>query len=146
MWRNWYTRTFEGRVGLPCGFKSRHRHHKRSNDRKPLLLLFMSRELARIFCKKSCKIWGSVDKSAYLRCKARVPYARQRSGKVPPKEVLKNKVPPYLYFVRHCLTYLLITNYIHFRNNIRIFKESRRHNDFRQCCYLYLYLIKLIDK
>jgi hypothetical protein len=71
----------------------------------------MSRELARIFCKKCCKIWGSADKSAYLRCKARVPYARQRSGKVPPKEVLKNKIPPYLYFVRHCLTYKLnITN------------------------------------
>ena len=25
-WRNWQTRTFEGRVGQPCGFKSRLRH------------------------------------------------------------------------------------------------------------------------
>ena len=26
MWRNWYTRTFEGRVALPCEFESRHPH------------------------------------------------------------------------------------------------------------------------
>ena len=25
-WRNWQTRTFEGRMGFPCGFKSRLRH------------------------------------------------------------------------------------------------------------------------
>ena len=33
---------------------------------------------------------GSADKSAYLRCRARVPYARQRSGKVPPSIFLLN--------------------------------------------------------
>ena len=26
VWRNWYTRTFEGRVALPCEFESRHPH------------------------------------------------------------------------------------------------------------------------
>ena len=27
-WRNWQTRTFEGRVDSPYGFKSRFSHHK----------------------------------------------------------------------------------------------------------------------
>lgn len=26
MWRNWYTRTLEVRVALPCEFESRHPH------------------------------------------------------------------------------------------------------------------------
>ena len=29
-WRNWQTRTFEGRVDLPYGFKSRFSHHPKS--------------------------------------------------------------------------------------------------------------------
>jgi hypothetical protein len=28
MWRNWYTRTLEVRVALPCEFESRHPHFK----------------------------------------------------------------------------------------------------------------------
>ena len=29
-WRNWQTRTFEGRVVTPYGFKSRFSHHKKA--------------------------------------------------------------------------------------------------------------------
>ena len=32
MWRNWYTRTFEGRVALPCEFESRHPHFQSKSD------------------------------------------------------------------------------------------------------------------
>ncbi len=31
-WRNWQTRTFEGRVVTPYGFKSRFSHHKKTPD------------------------------------------------------------------------------------------------------------------
>ena len=39
-WRNWQTRTFEGRVVLPYGFKSRFSHQKQERF---LPLLFFSR-------------------------------------------------------------------------------------------------------
>ena len=42
-WRNWQTRTFEGRVDLPYGFKSRFSHHKGIS--LELMPLFFSRLL-----------------------------------------------------------------------------------------------------
>ena len=36
-WRNWQTRTFEGRVVTPYGFKSRLSHHAKKQTRKSLL-------------------------------------------------------------------------------------------------------------
>ncbi len=43
MWRNWYTRTFEGRVALPCEFESRHPHIKLKALLNTVPLLFGSR-------------------------------------------------------------------------------------------------------
>ena len=40
MWRNWQTRTFEGRVVFPYGFKS---HHPHQNKRTPNGVLFVLR-------------------------------------------------------------------------------------------------------
>ncbi len=39
MWRNWYTRTFEGRVALPYEFESRHPHLFYPNRTRPYFCL-----------------------------------------------------------------------------------------------------------
>ena len=39
-WRNWQTRTFEGRVDLPYGFKSRFSHHKGISKKKLMPFLY----------------------------------------------------------------------------------------------------------
>ena len=44
-WRNWQTRTFEGRVDLPYGFKSRFSHHKGISVLR-LMPLFCLKELS----------------------------------------------------------------------------------------------------
>ncbi len=41
MWRNWYTRTLEVRVALPCEFESRHPHVKKETLRAMSLFLFL---------------------------------------------------------------------------------------------------------
>ncbi len=41
MWRNWYTRTFEGRVALPYEFESRHPHFFTRIEHDPI---FVSKE------------------------------------------------------------------------------------------------------
>ena len=38
MWRNWYTRTFEGRVALPYEFESRHPHFLIKYETRPIFL------------------------------------------------------------------------------------------------------------
>ena len=45
------------------------------------------------------KFIGSANKLAYLRCRARVSYARQRSGKVPPSTYKKDiDLCQYLFY------------------------------------------------
>jgi hypothetical protein len=39
MWRNWYTRTLEVRVALPCEFESRHPHIKEGTRSGAFFLL-----------------------------------------------------------------------------------------------------------
>ena len=39
-WRNRQTRTFEGRVVIPYGFKSRLSHHKKGTSKEVLFLWF----------------------------------------------------------------------------------------------------------
>ena len=56
-WRNWQTRTFEGRVVTPYGFKSRFSHQKAPE------------QIARVFCfYRNLKVFLDKEKGTYLSC------------------------------------------------------------------------------
>lgn len=49
MWRNWYTRTFEGRVALPYEFESRHPHFLTNMEQNTPLFFFLKIAIGRVF-------------------------------------------------------------------------------------------------